>query len=131
MPNLTPIAPSGSAHAGFLNLSHASMSVAPSVIEPPRFFFAPQILVDIQQIPNQPVQVLVHFPVMLLPEDGLYIATSPISPIYEAADNPRDALTTFLDALVEHMAWLTEEESTLAPHVAEELHLLRIYLRLQ
>lgn len=97
--------------------------------EPTVSFPPSAILVGVAAIPDAQVSVVTPFVVVIEPLGAHYIATSPISLAYEVGDTRAGALRSYLDTLVEHFAWLTEEEPRLAPTIQSELAQLRRFLR--
>jgi hypothetical protein len=77
------------------------------------------------------VQVVQPFSVRMDPDENRYIATSPISLVYEMGETWQAALRAYIFALVEHFTWLSEIEQSLSQSVQEELALLREHLQLK
>jgi hypothetical protein len=84
----------------------------------------------VRAIPGAQVSVTHPFFIQIEPDGNQYHTYSQISLIFEAGDTPANAVRNYLDVLVDHFEWLTEEESSLAPHIRQELNVLRHYLAL-
>lgn len=87
------------------------------------------LMVNVAAIPDSPVQLKTPFFVLIEPDGDQFIAKSSVSLIYEVADTRSGALRGYLDLLVDHFEWLTDEESQLAPTLRRELDMLRRYLQ--
>jgi len=57
-----------------------------------------------------------------------YIATSNISNVYELAETASQTLKSYLQALVDELAWLQKNEKSLSPSIQEELYHLQYYI---
>lgn len=87
------------------------------------------LIVLVPQIPNSKVLVKRPFAIRIDLMDERFLATSPISEIYELGETGAEALRNYLDTLVDHFYWLREKEAVLAPSVKEEFVLLCRYLQ--
>jgi hypothetical protein len=69
------------------------------------------------------------FIVRVDPDEEGFIATSPISLVYEMGTTWHEALRNYLQALMEHFEWLVDIEHSLSASIQDELLVLREYLR--
>ncbi len=70
------------------------------------------------------------FVVEVSPSGEEYIATSRISNTYEFGATPDQAISTYLEFLVDELIWLQKNEVQLSPSIQEDLRLLQRYLRI-
>lgn len=80
--------------------------------------------------PDTAAIVTRSFVVEVSPSGEEYIATSDISDTYEFGATPDQAISTYLEFLVDELTWLQKNEVQLSPSIQEDLHLLQRYLRI-
>lgn len=74
--------------------------------------------------------VIRPFIVEVAPSDEEYMATSPISNVYEFGATPGEALMTYLRLLVDELLWLQKQEQYLSSSLLDDLHHLQEYIRI-
>ncbi len=80
--------------------------------------------------PDAAAIVTRSFVVEVSPSGEEYIATSGISDTYEFGATPDQAISTYLEFLVDELIWLQKNEVQLSPSIQEDLRLLQRYLRI-
>ncbi len=80
--------------------------------------------------PDAAAIVTRSFVVEVSPSGEEYIATSRISNTYEFGATPDQAISTYLEFLVDELIWLQKNEAQLSPSIQEDLRLLQRYLRI-
>lgn len=81
-------------------------------------------------VPSYTAKVIQPFVVEVTPKDDEWMATSPISNIFEFGTTPGLAVMNYLSALTEGLIWLQQQKATLSPAIQEELYLLQRYLQI-
>jgi hypothetical protein len=66
----------------------------------------------------------------LSPTEEGYMASSHISNAYELGATPYQAISNYLEFLVDELLWLRNNEENLSSSIREELYLLQSYLRI-
>ena len=74
------------------------------------------------------VKVLRPFSVKLLFENYEYIATSPISDLYEVDASAGSAVSSYLYSLADELFWLEERKDNLSTPLLKQLETLQSYL---
>ncbi|HJT60026.1 MAG TPA: hypothetical protein VJ761_26185 [Ktedonobacteraceae bacterium] len=74
--------------------------------------------------------VIQPFIVEVAPSEDEYLATSSISNVYELGITPDQALTRYLESLLDELVWLERNEEIFSSSILEELRLLQSYVRI-
>lgn len=75
-------------------------------------------------------RVLQSFYIKVEPVEEGFVATSPISDVYESGDTFVQAVTNCLYSLVDEIIWFQEHQASLSPSMLKDFDKLQLHLRL-
>jgi hypothetical protein len=81
-------------------------------------------------VPRATAVVIRPFVIEVTPTEEGYLATSRVSTVFELEATPGQAVTIYLQSLLDELVWLQKQEEHLSPAIQEELYLLQNYLKI-